>query len=171
MDFVWRFGWAVPSRDAIALIAGYVGQRRVLEIGAGRGLWARLLAGAGVDIIATDVMPGALSPTENLTIRDNPPPDLTYSPVELLDAVAAVERYADREVLLMCWPALSEPYAAEALRAFHGDIVVYVGEAKGGCTGGDALHDALASGWREASEIAIPQWDGIYDWIVIYERR
>lgn len=50
---VHRYAWAVPSPQAIKWIAERC--PRIVEIGAGRGYWAKLLAGAGVDILAFDI--------------------------------------------------------------------------------------------------------------------
>lgn len=61
-DDVWddagsRYSWikitsfAIPCQEAIEAIGR---AERVLEIGAGTGFWARLLANRGVDVVATD---------------------------------------------------------------------------------------------------------------------
>jgi hypothetical protein len=55
--FIYNYSWAIPSPEAIAEIAAFIGDDKCLEIGAGRGLWAFLLKEAGVPIIATDPFP------------------------------------------------------------------------------------------------------------------
>src|SRR5437762_4476185 len=54
--FYTDYSWAVPSRDAVHRVATLVGSRKVLEICAGNGLWARLLSTSGVEVIATDAV-------------------------------------------------------------------------------------------------------------------
>jgi hypothetical protein len=50
-QFIREFGFAVPTREALDRICEF---SPLLEIGAGSGAWARLLALRGADIIATD---------------------------------------------------------------------------------------------------------------------
>lgn len=50
-ELVRRYAWAVPDAAAIAALAA---RSPLVEIGAGTGYWARLLAAAGADIIAYD---------------------------------------------------------------------------------------------------------------------
>ena len=61
--------------------------------------------------------------------------------------------------------------AVNALRAYAGRRVAYVGEWDGGCTGDEAFHALLSRGWRETERVAIPQWWGLHDALYIYERR
>ena len=51
-----RYGFAVPTDDALDAIVA-CSPRGVLELGAGTGHWAALLARRGVDVIAYDVAP------------------------------------------------------------------------------------------------------------------
>ena len=53
-SFIAFYSYAVPTREAIAGIASFVGSRPTLEVCAGLGLWARLLSDAGADVLATD---------------------------------------------------------------------------------------------------------------------
>lgn len=48
-----QLGGALPSKEAIALIAG-LDAPQVIEVGAGVGLFARCLSKAGIDVVATD---------------------------------------------------------------------------------------------------------------------
>ena len=52
--FIGKFGFAVPTPFAIQAIKEFVGSRKILEVGAGTGIWARLLSDTGVAIIAVD---------------------------------------------------------------------------------------------------------------------
>jgi len=154
--FIERFGFAVPTELVIGRIKKFVGSRQLLEVGAGSGLWARLLSDVGVSVTAVDCRswrgPG------------------TYYPVQRLSAVSALSCYRDHAALLLCWPDYANPMAAKALKVFKGDRLVYIGEDEGGCTGDDRFHEMLRS-WRRVARIAIPQWPGIHDDVVLYEKR
>jgi hypothetical protein len=61
--------------------------------------------------------------------------------------------------------------ATESLRHYTGDLVIYVGEGDGGCTGDNEFHRILREQWREISVVHIPQWDGLHDVMFMYQRR
>lgn len=173
-DFVNRLSWAVPSRAAIDAIAEFVGDAHVLEVCAGRGLWAALLRARGVSITPTDLHPGHNSSMEisPIPVTDR---DRTYCEVLERGALGAVATI-DADVLMMVWPPLNHPAGAEALRAFSGTRLIFVGEHTDdgdptwGCTGDDALHEMIAAEWRLHAEIEIPQWEAIHDFVMLYER-
>lgn len=175
-----RWSWAVPDNRALNAIAGH---GRIVEIGAGRGYWARLLSDRGVDIVAYDWCP--------------PGPDNAYHPYEGLwfDVEhGGPERAGDHpdRTLFLCWPPMTG-MATDALRAYveaGGTSVVYVGEGTGGCTGDDEFHGLLGlDPWcprcildYEGAEcicvdvvceivdtVAIPQWDGLHDSLYVAE--
>ncbi len=169
--FTSDYAWAVPSPAAIDAIAGFAHGRPVLEVGAGRGLWAALLKEQGAEVIATD---GYCSHGME-TILPHQRSLETYMDVEALSHVEAVARYGDRDTVLMTvWPPLEDPMAAGALEAFErkgGERLVVVGEGRGGCTGDDAFWGRLEKGWDEVDYVDIPKWFGIYDGLTLYVRR
>ena len=60
--------------------------------------------------------------------------------------------------------------ARKALR-WGGDRLVYVGEGDGGCNASDAFFIELARAWTLTTEVEIPQWYGIHDYLQVYERN
>lgn len=144
------YAWAVPSTEAIDAIAALGPQ--VVEIGAGTGYWASLLARRGVMVHAYDIRPRPLS----------------YHPVQFGTYTAA--RQHPDATLLLCWPPMGEPMAYCALREFQGQHVAYVGEGGGGCTGDDEFHDWLDRHWTLSTVVGIPQWNGIHDRLFLYRR-
>jgi len=54
-DFVEKYAWAVPTKEAISEIALFANGENILEVGAGLGYWAMRLKKKNVNIIATDV--------------------------------------------------------------------------------------------------------------------
>lgn len=52
--FETHLSLSVPSLHAVHAIASWVGTQTVLEVGSSKGLWARLLREAGVEMLATE---------------------------------------------------------------------------------------------------------------------
>ncbi len=162
--FVKRFAWAIPGEGALAAIAAHA---PILEVGAGSGYWAYELAKRGVDIVATDPEPG---PTQ-------PAPDADHGyvfekawhPVVRMDGLAALKAHPGRTLLLV-WPCYSRPWSGEVLAAYGGDVVLFVGEAVGGCTGDEQFHALLGERFDEERDVPIPQWWGIHDRLFVYRR-
>jgi hypothetical protein len=166
------YAWAVPSPSVIQSIASW---GPILEVGAGRGYWAKLIADAGVDIIATDPYS----------------PEDAFYPIEKLTDVEAVKKYGAGRTLLLIWPPYDMSVAFNALRAFEevgGRRLIYIGEGVGGCTGDDPFHEAagLGTSWRHdegdpvadnrgwevtGTEHDLPNWDGIHDSVYFIERH
>jgi hypothetical protein len=152
--FVAAFAWAVPTKHAIERIAAFVAGRKLLEVCAGAGLWARLLSGRGVDVVATDGAPIAAA---------------AHFPVETLEAREAVECYADQQALMLCWPPFKDECGFRALEAFKGDCLIYAGDTR--FTGEARLHDLIETSWELEEQIALPTWPGISDSLYLYKRR
>ena len=92
------------------------------------------------------------------------------------DALSAVRAYPDR-ALFLCWPPFDDDGASyAALRAYRGDVLLYVGDPAGpggsrGATGTIRFHRELALNWRPVEQVAIPTWPGLRDHLVIYRRN
>jgi hypothetical protein len=151
--FIAFYSWAVPTREAVKAIADFVGERKLLEVFAGGGLWARLLNASGVNVVATD---------------GEPPPVLEHFAVETVEAEAAVLAHPECGALLVCWPPFRNEAAYRALRAFTGDRLVFVGDAR--FTAEPRFH-ALLTEWPLQDEIAIPSWPGLDDSVYLYKRH
>lgn len=197
-----RWSWAVPSPEAVTLLAGL---GPIVEVGAGTGYWARLISDAGGDIIAYDRTPPIEHPAVDPArlrswCRDDEWPEgvnrfhphaRQWFDVCEDDGVAAAAAHPDR-TLFLCWPPYDRPFGADALRAYHaagGRRVIYVGEGSDGCTGDADLHALLGfEPWcrqcesdescghlpgpivaETLTEVSIPRWDGIRDFLVVLE--
>jgi len=169
--FLRQYSWSVPTPAAIAKIAAFVEDRRLLEVGAGSGLWAKLLSEVGVTVTATD--DGSWSAgTEG--VKKSLPSGFSvdrgrFYPVQQVDGAGAVRRHADHEALLLCWPPYERPLAIEALSAFRGDELVYIGDWK--CTADDFFRVELATAWQLVETVSLPTWPGINDTVYLYRRR
>lgn len=154
-ELVKRYAWAIPNEQALEAIAAW---SPLVEIGAGTGYWARLLAERGADIIAYDIAPGKNHWCDS---------DLFF-PVETGGPEKAGE-HSDR-TLFLCWPPYNSDMAYRALMAYQGHRLAYIGELEGGCCADDQFFGALCTDWRLVQDVRIPQWWGLNDALYLYER-
>jgi hypothetical protein len=153
-----NFAWAIPSPGDIRWIANTVRAHQVAavtEVGAGAGYWAWQLTQAGIGVDATDA---------------NPPSE-TYVPIRRAEAAAAASASGAR-VLLLVWPPLDDSMAADALRLFRGDLLIYCGEEATGCTAGDDFFDLLDEAWeRVGTSPHHRTWQACDDILAAWRRR
>lgn len=164
-EFRAKFSYAVPTRPAMRRLAKFIAGDTVLEVGAGRALWARLLLSYNVNVIPTDACTPLTSGYPPLKTSDD-----TFMPVRALTAIEAVSTI-DANVLMLVWPPYDTVMASDALSRFTGEKVVYIGEGSGGCTADKAFHEQLESDWSSAGSVTIPQWPGIHDCVRLYTRK
>ncbi|MFI6171272.1 hypothetical protein ACIBCN_31135 [Nocardia sp. NPDC051052] len=165
------YAYAVPSPETLQWIEGFVRGRRVLELGAGRGYWARQLAQLGVDVAAFDSEPpdraGNVSFPGAAGQRD-----VWHEVGDLAEFAAEAQSEC---VLFLCWPpGWGNPMASKALHAFEeagGARVVYLGEPKGGKTGDDAFFDRLGEAWHmESVDSQFVSWWNLRDTAQVWIR-
>lgn len=149
---VERYAWAIPNEEAVDTVAGL---SPVLEVGAGKGYWARMVKDAGGDILATD--------------PDPPAADREWFPVWRAGAQDVVPDYPDR-TLMMVWPTDGDYWSVEALGMYGGDTVIYVGEGRTGATATDRFHEMLFEEWELAETVDIPTFFGMRDRLEVWER-
>ncbi len=91
-----KFSFSYPSWAEVDLLRQY-GCGRFVEIGAGSGTYARVLRQAGLQILPTDI--GTAAQDARHYVKH-----FSYGcamPIEVIDGQAAVDRYHDRDVLLI----------------------------------------------------------------------
>jgi len=154
------YAWAVPDTKAILTLANY---SSLIEIGAGTGYWAGLIKQAGGDIVCYDSIP----PKENC--GNNWRHTKTYFEVNEGGPHKLLE-HPDR-TLFLCWAPYDQPMAIDCMRNYRGNILCWVGEGHGGCTGDEAFWEYVDEFFVEKTKVKIPQWDGIHDFLVVYERK
>lgn len=160
---VKKYAWAIPGARAVERL---VELSPLIEIGAGNGYWAKMIAQAGGLIEAYDHEPGRHA-------RDADG-DVWY-PVREGGVERITERHR-RHTLFLCWPPYDDPMAADALCQFMdvgGGTVAYVGEGWGGCTGDDLFHGLLSEFFEEDYDMgcSVPQWSGIHDSLEVWRRK
>lgn len=177
------FAWAIPDDPAVALLSRH---SPLLECGAGTGYWAALLAARGADVLASDRSPPGRAVREGRPSMPAGAPANGASPfhqtrrpwteVAPADAVSAVRAHPGR-VLFLCWPPFDDDSASYApLRAYRGNVLLYVGDVPGpdgmrGATGTTRFHRELALNWTPAEQAAVPNWPGLGDRLVVYRRN
>ncbi|PFJ42802.1 hypothetical protein [Bacillus thuringiensis] len=102
----------------------WIGNRKCLEVMAGRGWLSYALREKGVDVIATDNF--SWHNGEIYSSWKN-----TVTSIEEIDAVSAVEKYASEvDIVIMCW-AYMDNTAYETIKKLHeinpNALVVYIG--------------------------------------------
>src|SRR5882672_7322034 len=163
--------WSAPLATPEAIQAIVTAAPRLVELGAGTGYWAQLLASAGADVVALDnVAPGTRNTYGGIRSRDEEPGGQVvgrWFPVEEGDA-QRLAAYPDR-ALFLCWPPM-DSMAADALAVWRGDVLILIGE-RGGCTGTDAFYERLDAEFDTVAEVRLPQWDGIHDDLEVCRRK
>lgn len=153
------YAWSIPSPGDIAWIKEQLDGRAVVEVGAGTGYWAWQLSQAEIDVHAFDLEPGG-----NYFCGE-----VSYHPV-LRGGPEAAATYPTR-ALMLCWPPYESPMAAEALKAYAGDLVISIGEPEGGCTGSDEYFALLGKEFEEIGDSrSHVTYSGIHCWVTAYRR-
>lgn len=160
------FSWAYPSKQAQDEICDFVNtqndtteSQKILEVGSGQGLWAKLLNLRNLNVTATD----------NFSSHCNF--EQMFSHVENLSADQAVAKYNDHQILMLIWPPYAKPMAYQTLLKFKGDKVIYIGEGNGGCTADNYFHKELDDNWELVKYVDIPTWYCLRDSLFLYKRK
>lgn len=161
-DLVREFAWAIPNDAAIEAIVGL--GKPVVELGAGNGYWASLIAEAGGTVECWDREPGdhIYGATGKL-----------WHPVSKGGSEAIGPQHKGHTLLLV-WPPYDKPMGTECLLQFMkegGSSLVYVGEGQYGCTADDEFHRILDAHWEWQRTVSIPVWRGMGDSLFIYRRE
>lgn len=179
--FTGRYSWAVPSPAALERLKRWLGGSKVIEVAAGRGLWARLLRDIGVTVEASDLHPPEKNEfvnkrkdlfNEGVTFDDTH----TWTEVVQRDGAEHAKEGSGSDALMMVWPYMDEEWKEldwqkDALGGFGGDKFILVGEWEGGATGSTGLWRTLNKYWREDGIIDIPRWEGMHDRIFLFRRK
>jgi hypothetical protein len=148
------YTYAIPSPETLEWISAFCGDRKMVELGAGRGYWAAQIARSGLKIDAYDFEPP--NETANVSFpRAAGQVDVWHHVGDLAEFERSASDRSDN-VLFLCWPpGWGNTMASEVLAGFEkagGQRLIFMGQPKGGMTGDDAFFDALAAGWELASE-------------------
>lgn len=147
---IGAYGFALPCAE---LIAACVKNSPLVEIGAGSGALARLIANAGGGIVATDANDGALSYGFEIG---------KWFPVATgIDGAVAVRAHP-KSTVLCSWPSLRETWFKKALIAMRpGQGIIAVREDA--CADDGAWNYFDGPRFADTGTIEIPCWYGMHD--------
>ena len=154
------YSWSICTPGDITWLGKILEGRGVVEAGAGTGYWAWQMEQAGISVAAYEPnLPG-----ENGFARRE------WTTI-LRDDYSAVKHHPDR-ALFLCWPSYDDPWAAQALSCYAGDLLIYAGEGEGGCTADDEFFRLLEAEWDkvDCSARHVTYW-GIHDYLTAYRRK
>ncbi len=114
-----KYAWAIPDERALTILKEF---SPLIEIGSGKGYWAKLLQNRGVDIIGYDKFTGGKNPDNFTKIKEG-------GPEKLLDDVA------NNRNLFLCYPDEAESIAIVCLENYTGEYIIHVGELMCNTTG------------------------------------
>jgi hypothetical protein len=158
------FSWAIPTEQALSILAKHA---PLVECGAGMGYWTALLLTRGVDAVAYDLLPPSGGTRNEYHRRGQRP----WIEVGRASAVAAARQHRDR-TLVLCWPPYDDDAASyAALRAYRGEIAIYIGERDDGATGSVRFHRELRLNWTVIEEVDLPHWPSLRDRLMVYRRN
>jgi hypothetical protein len=181
------YAYATPSPDALAVLAKYA---PLVEMGAGTGYWASLLAARGVDVMAFDVCPPSLhqsseaeddGPFAHLHKKKKPSNEPTqnadHGQVRTFTSVAkggpetlTSDEATHERTLFLCSPPPLDDMARQSLRCFKGDHVVYVGEWQGD-TADRAFENELVKRFVNVEEVELPNWGNSAYSLTVWKRK
>lgn len=142
------YAWSIPSPSVLKQLASLI-DRPVIEVGAGRGYWAKQLDRLGVEIRATDLAPpGTIANCWATPWKAIPGRDCWY-PVSREKGSEAARRHAER-ILMLCYPPPKLPMAARALEAYleaGGTTLILIAD-EGNC-GDDDFYELLHREMRQ----------------------
>jgi hypothetical protein len=150
----WR--WLKP-------FAKWIGDRKCLEVMAGRGWLSYGLRELHIDVIATDNFSWH---KKDMYKSWND----TKTEVEELDAIESVNKYgAEIDILIMSWAYMDNTAYQTIKRLYEVNpnaLVVFIGEGSGGCTADHEFFDHFQpitdEGFQEVED-NYQRWDGIHD--------
>jgi hypothetical protein len=172
-QFTSKYSWSIPCKDAIDAIKKWA-RPPLYDLMAGTGFWAKILNERGVSTIASDIHKfSKFNPYHNQ--QDNIKKHYKIRRRHALKAVQDIERARETQEIagdiLLGWPPYLETTAFEVLsRLPIGVRVFYFGEGEMGATGDLAMHTSFSRNFKALDHIYIPNFDGIHDQLVIYEK-
>ena len=138
-----EFGFCLFTAECILFLAVLCKDKKVLEAGSGSGWLADQLAQREVQITAADCTDYRQS---GARIRGYPMRSV-FRLDHYGDAVALLPGCFD--VVLLVWPNFNKPFAEHiALAMRPGQIMIFEGEKKGGCTATDAFFNLLSTSFE-----------------------
>lgn len=171
--FVRRYGCVGWTDGALDVIAEHA---PIVEIGAGRGLWQRELQRRGVDVLAYDdqsAIPGDADENYLASSSSSPPPSSPRGRVRVGNESALRSWRVRREnrTLLLVYP--EGDLLPRCLRAYGGEVVLFVGEGRGGVNGDARAFDELEREWEVRRIVDVKPFEGGHEklWELVRKKK
>lgn len=160
-------GFALLTQEWINDFAEWIADKKCLEIMCGCGALSKILKDKNIDIIATDNFSWDASEA-NWNINKN-----YWTEIEDIDCIEAIEKYKDRDVIIMSWAYMDDTAYRCLLKMREVNpnmVMVVIGESYGGCTADDNFFESITEIEDENIyniDRKIPRWDGIHDHMML----
>jgi hypothetical protein len=158
------YAYATPTTKALTTLKEY---SPLVEIGAGTGYWASLLAKQGVDIVAYDKAPPSKESREQNTYHGEVP---TFCSIEKGGPEVLGASSLGGKNLFLCYPPPNDDMAEKCLRFFKGQHVLHIGEWQGD-TGNRRFENQLIAGFSLVKSLSLPNWGNTAYQLTIWERK
>jgi hypothetical protein len=169
-SFVRQYSWAIPNRDVINEIITFSEGARIVELGAGNGLWSSLIKHDGGFVYPIDMnhdIEASQAYYNNTYSNLHEFCDVT----RVANANTAVKLIDEYDIIMFCWPSYADSWAHKYLTSTMPNKLIYIGEGCGGCTADDAFHELLYDHYELLPcEYQIKSWFGIHDSIHYYRK-
>ena len=142
-----------------------------LEVGAGKGVWARAMLRFGIHITATDSMPE--DGNEYHLIDNEVDEGLGFSvsnTVKKMPHLDAIKKYKHANGLFMCYCPPDSDMGSTSLKAFRGEYVAIIGEDLMN-TGDLEMFRVLDDQFKVTDRVYLPQWIDTLHHLTIFKRR
>ena len=165
------FAWASLNYPDLQFIASY---SPLIELGAGSGLYAYIMASMGADIIAYDTSVSKDTRGKDIPIefshswKSLP----SYNMVRKGDETMAGQN--PMRTLLLIWPSNNDQWSTRAVdnyRRVGGRVIIYVGEGEGGCTGTTSFFNCLQTYYECVDSRRINSTPTVKDSIYVWKRK
>ena len=163
------FSYAIPTDEAITEILNY---SPIVEMFAGSGYWAWVLKNKGCNIELYD--------NHSFSIKQNeyypalcPNPYYWIKPKTATPDILKENRFHNY-TLFLCWPPDENigKEAAECLKFYTGNKLIYIGQKENGKTGGKIFFNKLKKEWSPNKIIKLPSWSNFYSCeLYIYNKK
>jgi hypothetical protein len=152
-----EIGYVIPCKEALEEIARH---GPLLEVGAGTGYWAALIAKTGTDIIATDIQDGSGVYPVHCGV---------FHEVAAVDAEEAVAAHPDRNLLII-YPTMSDWAERAARKLSPGRTLIFVGEYRG-CCANDDFFDLLSREFEQVETLNVPRFAMFHEAMYVFRKR
>lgn len=125
-EIIKLHGFPLLTSEWMAPLANWISKRKVLEIMSGCGALSKALIQSEIDIIPTDSMEWERKWNQ------------MWCDVEKIDCIDAIEKYKDRDLVIMSWCPLNSDLDSKCLlkmREVNPNMLMLVIGEMNGCTG------------------------------------